>query len=575
MERKIKRAFPTFVLMFVGLCVHGQDALGTFTNRADQLLRPLWGFGANEIPIYCSTNPLVRYNGAIHYCLQKAVDAYDSTNHITGDFDFPSVFRPQFAVVTNDQCVTALITNWVEVTTNYPEIMARPFKTADDPTLSADDNVRGVGLMLGTKPAVPILNKFMYANIFNVARKLRFTRPDAFTPPQTNQMCIMGLSNAFAVMAVNSLTQALPRDVTMYFTNSGTIIFANELGAGVTNSFTNGNSQVILSNQWAAKLLHAPSSFGTNNTKVLSNGTNTLALSAYNERSRQFVAPDDTNWEMNVGLPTHSWMIQVTNQVIYALLDNSSGRILDFVNFGNFGTSLDVVAALASAALMPSTNIGSPWLTNGADSSLSSPPSAGVLNQLTIATNYQWSIQNYTYNPSTVALMTNFLNGGATNINTIDCPYVPSATFEQIASWWVPTDTNQNPIWPAMHFTTDEMAAAHSGGSGWGQMQDSVVVNPLFSGGGGGAGANGQIKFLQSKTDPFFEGTMDPNNLKLMFLTPTDGSYGVWSSSNLATWTFVGVAVPHTNGLFYGNFFDFPAPVGTNAPSLFYQARRL
>lgn len=572
MEGKIKRAFLTFVLMFVGLCVHGQDALGTFTNRADQFLRPLWGFGVNEIPIYCSTNPLVRYNGAIHYCLQKAVDAYDSTNHTTGDFDFPSVFRPQFAVVTNDQCVTALITNWVEVTTNYPEIMARPFKTADDPTLSADDNVRGVGLILGTKPAVPILNKFIYANIFNVARKLRFTRPDPLTPPQTNQMCIMGLSNAFAVMAVNSLTQALPRDVTMYFTNSGTIIFANELGAGVTNSFTNGNSQVILSNQWAAQVLHVPSSFGTNNTKVLSNGTNTLALSAYNERKRQFVAPDDTNWEMNVGLPSHSWMIQVTNQVVYALLDNSSGRILDFVNYGNFGTSIDVVAALAGMPLMPSTNIGSPWLTNGADSSYSSPPSAGVINQLTIATNYKWSIQNYAYNPSTVALMTNFLNGGATNINTMDCPYVPSATYEQIASWWVPTDTNQSPISPGVHFTTDEMGAASAGGSAWGAMQDSIVLNPLTAGIGG---SGGLIKFLQSKTDPFFQGTTDPNDLKLMFVAPTDGPYGVWSSSDLVDWTFVGVATTHTNGLFFGNFFDFPAPVRTNASSLFYQARKL
>lgn len=148
--------------------VRGQNALSAFTNRADQLLLHNYGFGVNQIPIYCSTNPLVRYNGAIHYLLQQAANAYDQTNHTDGDFDFPSAFRPQFSVTSDDQCFTATISNWVEVTTDYAAITARPFKSPNDPSLSTDDNVWGIGLVVGAKPAVPTFTEFSCQNATSV-----------------------------------------------------------------------------------------------------------------------------------------------------------------------------------------------------------------------------------------------------------------------------------------------------------------------------------------------------------------------------------------------------------------------
>ncbi len=537
----MNRAFVIVLVACAALCARGQDALNAFTNRADQLLRPKWGFGVNEIPVFCSTNPLVRYNGGVHYLLQQAVNAYDQTNHTDGDFDFPSVFRPQFGVVSNELCVTALITNWVEVTTNYAEIIARPFKAASDPTLSADDNVRGIGLIVGFKPAVPTLDQVTYANIFNITRKLMFTRPNSLTPPKTNQMYILGLSNAFAVTALNRTTQTFPRDVTMYFTNSGTIIFTNEVGIGVTNSFTTGNTLVILSNRWPGY-----QSFGTNKYKVLSNGTNTLPFFAYNERNRQFVAPDNTNWELNVGLPVHSWMVQATNRFIYALLDNSSGRILDFVNFANLGMSVEMVTNLANLPML-TTNVGSPWLTNDADSSVSSPASAGVLNQIAVVTNYI-SAPGYVPTGGSGSVLTAFLQGGATNINTLECPYQPSATLQQIARWWAAT--------PGDHFTSDEMDAK-AGMATSQPMQDSTTLDPYS-----GAGTVSPIKILQFAADP--------NKITLQFNAYTDGPYGIWSSSNLVNWTFVGLAANLTN-----NVYGVSAPVNGNCTNLYFQARKL
>ena len=544
----MNRVFVIVLLACAALCARGQDALNAFTNRADQLLRPKWGFGVNEIPIFCSTNPLVRYNGGIHYLLQQAVNAYDQTNHTDGDFDFPSVFRPQFGVVSNDQCVTTLITNWVEVTDDYAEMMARPFKGASDPTLSTDDNVWGVGLIVGSKPAVPIFNEFSYANTFNVVRKLKFIRTQPATRPvSTNQMYVLSLSNVFGCSALNTWTQALPRDVTVFLTNSATVSFVNDLGYGVTNSFTNGTTQLILSNQWARFLI-----VKTNMYEVFTNGVTTLPTSAYVEQTGGFGPADDLHFEVNVGLPLHSWFAQVTNQLLYAVIDNSSGRILDFVNYNRFGTVWDTMQVLPS---IPSP-YPSPWATNGADSSLQSGPSLGVLNQIAIVTNSAL-IPGYTPQPGAGIHLANFLNGTDTSPgNALSCPYEPSATVQQTATWWVGTIDLYGPgiISHGDHLTIDEMEATTS----------VSIRSPI-----------GPISF-----DPRSHGTnwpplqitqfaSDPNSVNLQFNAYTDGQYGVWSSPDLVNWGFAGVAAKLTN-----NVYGFSAPVNGNGTNLYFQARK-
>jgi len=545
----MNRAFVIVLLACAALCARGQDALNAFTNRADQLLRPKWGFGVNEIPIFCSTNPLVRYNGGVHYLLQQAVNAYDQTNHTDGDFDFPSVFRPQFGVVSNDLCVTALITNWVEVTDDYGDIMARPFKTANDSTLATEDNVWGIGLIIGFKPAVPIFNEFSYANTFNVFRKLEFTRTQPATRPvSTNQMYVLSLSNVFGWSALNTWTQALPRDVTMYLTNSAAITFVNELGNGVTNSFTNGTTRLILSNQWARYF------YGhTNMYEVFTNSVIPLPTSAYIERTGGFGPFDNAHFELNAGLPVHSWFVNITNQLVYALIDNSSGRILDFVNYDRFGTSLDVMQILESLPL----SYPSPWLTNGADSSRWSDPSDGVRNQIAIATN-SMPFTNYMPQPGESAYFAAFLNGtDGTSSLAASCPYQPSATVQQTARWWVasPFPYGFSINSPGDHFTIDEMAAM----TGWQVLipiANSASLNPLQN-----PGDWPPIQITQFASDS--------TNLTLQFSANTDGQYGVWSSSDLVNWGFAGVAAKLTN-----NVYGFSAPVNGDATNLYFQARK-
>lgn len=544
----MNRTLVIILLSFTTLCARAQDALYAFTNRADQLLRPKWGFGVNEIPIYCSTNPLVRYNGGIHYLLQQAVNAYDQTNHTSGDFDFPSVLRPQFTVVSNNQSITVIITNWVEVTNDYASIMARPFKTANDPTISNDDNVWGVGMVIGFKPAVPIFNEFSYANNFTICRKLQFKRPAPATPPNaTNQMYLLSLSNVFGCSALNTWTQALPRDVTVYLTNSATFSLVNEQGRGVTALVTKGTAQEILSNTWAGY------SYGhTNMYEVFTNAVVTLPLAAYTEIKGAFLQGDPSFFEQYVGLPVHSWFVQVTNQLLYALIDNSSGRILDFVNYDKFGTSLDMMQKLQSlTTLNPS-----PWQTNGANPYVG--PSPGLLNQIAIATG-SITMPDYNPQPGVAEAFASFLNGTDTSLTTtIDCPYQPSASIQQVATWWVatPFPDGLGVISPGDHFTIDEMAGVTS-------VSSRIPIMPLppfnlFS----NLGHLPPIQITQF--------TSDPNTTTLQFSAYTDGQYGIWSSSDLANWGFVGVATKLTN-----NVYGFSAPANGNTASLYFQARKL
>jgi hypothetical protein len=546
----MNRALLTFILVFSGFCARSQDALTAFTNRADQILRARWGFGVNEIPIYCSTNPLTRYNGGIHNCLQKAVDAYDATNHTAGDFDFPSVFRPQFAITTNNNCVTAIISNWVEVTTDYPAMMSRPFKTANDPTLAADDNVRGVGLVIGFKPQVPILSQFTYANTFNILRKLRFVRTQPHTRPYTtNQMYLIGLSNTFAACAFNLSTQALPRAVKMYLTNRATIILTNELGAGITNSFTNGNTQTVASNQWSPNVYS-----GTNMFRVLkAYHTNTLAPSVYSEQDKQFVTPSVDKWEFTPGLPVHSWFVNVEDQVVYALVDAASGRILDFVNFVNFGAEQNATTRLQQL----SGPFPPVWETNGADSTLTSPPSIGLLKQIEVVTNAIYT-PDYNPQPGSAALFTAFLNGtDFSDVIELECPYQPTATVQPIARWWVATDLDcTNILSPEDHFTIDQMPMGTFTYL-YAPIASSSPFDPLANHGG----------YLPGMSIVQF--SVDSENTTFQFKSYTEGQYGIWSSPDLINWSFVGLATKLTNYTY-----TLTTPLDTNAGTLFYEARK-
>lgn len=568
MGRYINRIFLTVFLVSGAMLARGQDALSAFTNRADQLLRHSYGFGVNEIPIYCSTNPLVRYNGAIHYLLQQAVNDYDQTNHTDGDFDFPSVFRPQFSLATNDQSVRATISNWVEVTNEYAAITARPFKAANDPTLSIDDNVWGIGLIVGAKPAVPNFNEFSYQNAFNISRKLLFYRTDPDTRPYaTNQFYEFSLSNIFGCSSVNTWTQALPRDVTLYFTNLAVVSLTNELSGGITNSFTNGGTQIVLSNGWRT----GPVRFSY---KTFANSALALPLSTYLEHSNQFVLSTNFGPEFVPGFPVHSWVVSTTNQFLYALVDNESGRILDFVCTGPFGSSRDLTQALLSDPPLSTSLFNLLWATNGADTSLFSPPSDGVLNQIqigmgTIAVPASVWIQVPT--SSIAAEISQFvarLNGTdiGDTVNTFECPFVASTSLYDAQSWWTDSfppyfdfDTGMLIVAPAYRCTIDEMG--HTGPG---------AVEKAMPNGSGSSSFNPIGHTAGTQPIQITNFTVTSNQITLYFQTGDDKQYGIWSSNDLINWTFLGVAEQLENFRY-----TFVTPLSVASTASYFQARKL
>jgi hypothetical protein len=66
MKRILWRAM---VMVFLTLRLSGQTSLEYFTNQANALLQPAFGFGVTNIPVYCTTNPAIAYSSGVHYLL--------------------------------------------------------------------------------------------------------------------------------------------------------------------------------------------------------------------------------------------------------------------------------------------------------------------------------------------------------------------------------------------------------------------------------------------------------------------------------------------------------------------------
>src|SRR5580692_1384628 len=100
------------IMATLAVRLSAQPSLEFFTNQANALLLPQFGFGVSNIPIYSSTNPAIAYSASLHYLLQSAANAYDATTPATNS---PSVFRPLFSWQTN----TLYIVGYAAVTNDF------------------------------------------------------------------------------------------------------------------------------------------------------------------------------------------------------------------------------------------------------------------------------------------------------------------------------------------------------------------------------------------------------------------------------------------------------------------------
>lgn len=554
----MRRFFLILVLFTLGSVLARADtALGAFTNQANRLLTAQFGFDAAHIPIYSPTNPSIRYTAGLHYSLQAAADLYDATTPAT---NYPSVFRPLFSLADSN----LFIVGFTNVTTDLDTQLARGFKDADDPSITANDNVWGIPWVVGAKDNIPQFNEFNCANIVAMTRKLNLVRPfpSATFLTLTNQLYEFVVSNQLgAEIWINpSQTNQTPR---LTITDVVSIKFTNNYDWGtnlcVTVPFSN-----LLSDWQPDSLFWPDAAFAVANLTNLT----LLPLNEWRELSKAMVwPPPPPLYETNrLGLPVHSWELDVTNHLVGVLADDRTGPFvpLDFVNV-TLGSALNLAQVLTNASYSTNEILRSwqlVWGTNGADDNLDSPASSGITNQLLIGAGLE-SVADWPVPPGDSSMQMNmqlfraFLTGpGNSGTNLwMDCPFQPTVIVLQRADWPAAN--------PKVHYTTQDLSTVPLINSFLAPLEFQILPP--------GLGLNlswnlGLPNLSFRRATPFDSAeTTAQNHFVLSFQGVPDLPYLVWSSTNLTAWSLEDTATQSTPGSF-----SFTIPL-TNAAAKFFQ----
>ncbi len=555
----MKRIIWQFIIIAsVALRVPAQTPLEFFTNQANALLQAEFGFGVTNIPVYSTTNPAIGYSASVHYLLQSAANAYDATTPST---NFPSVFRPVFSW----QADTLFIVGYTCVTTDFYAQISSGFKALTDPTITANDNVWGIPWVVGAKGQTPAFNEYCYSSAVNVERLLVFVRyPSATQPGQyaanrpphyTNQFYIMSISNIFGAEAWNFYPAT--------FTNSATLVVSNQVLITITNNYNFGTNMVFnaatnwLVDAWPAGGFMIP----------LFTNTISLPLSYWSESTEQFITLDATNGFLSsdvqqTGWPVHAWTLNITNNLMYALVDNGTGHVLDFVNLGAFGSSLNVNQALINIPESPE-NV---WIVAPATDAPNSPMSEGAINQIYDGIWQPGGLEFYDSllglspggYPSSVGMFS--VPVGAPVPGGALSPGPAYVNFIQSCSWQAGN--------PMVHYTVEDLTNP--------EFNQDIAYVPLdFIGPALAASMSDSVCSLGEVNPDYNSGAVDDFCFELSdglfqigFSGAADLPYAVWASTNILDWSQIGTAAQPLPGVF-----QFEDPAATNYSARFYQVR--
>lgn len=547
----MKRVLWQIILLaLLAIGARAQCALDYFTNQASVLLQAQFGFGVTNIPVYCATNPAIGYSSAIHYQLQSVANAYDATTPAT---NLPSVFRPLFSW----QSGTLYIIGYTCVSNDFQSQIARGFKNLQDFTITTNDNVWGIPWVVGTKGNIPVFNEYCYASEVAVNRELYFLRypgPSgtylANRPPQyTNQYYLMSISNAFGAELWNPYLTP--------FTNSISIVMSNLITITITNDY-NFESNLTFTNctNWSAG-----SSWGPQEFRIPMSMTNiTLPLSYWSESTGQFIPlqSNGTNGFLasdshQTGFPVHHWTLNITNNLIYALVDNQTGCVLDFVNLGAFGSSLNLMQLLEQYA----GNAGI-WQIAPANDLPNSPISYGVLAEIG---------EGMAANPQFASSLLGINGGYPASIGEFTVPSNPSQSGEQVSPGPGYACLIQSFSWqasdPLVHYTVQDLTNIFSsqgisvGNSSLPISLDNSIcslgeVNPNYNSG----------------VPEYFQSGLSDDSFQMGFFGAPDLPYQIWASTNLVDWSQLGTAAQPLPGQF-----EFEDTATGDYPARFYQVR--
>ena len=393
-----------------------------FTNAADRLLRATFtdtnanriDFGVAAVPNITRIPVLISnqfvYTPAMHRVLQLAANVFDAmTNRTYGRANtvFPTVFSPVFGVTNGD----VYITGFEELTEKWETYSARPLRDLDRPAdvaaLQPFNRVMGVPLVIGAKKGFPAFNKFALESTSQVIRKVTMHRaaPPAVDvrPVSTNQMFIVGISNAFAFEAWNSYQAPYARSMDIYVTNFVSVLFryTNDARLDLKNgAITNapvvppGNAIFVPAGAWSGWKGPASSdarptrrSFQiplTTNYAVLPNSIyrpkanppyfETTNLSSMNLGNVLAPLPFDSSGEF----PMPELDLSISNRILFALVDHDTRRIVDYVHLSGLASKRNLIKDVGPS---PVPELEEFWQTNRVTPVLKSPP-RGIVNQI-------------------------------------------------------------------------------------------------------------------------------------------------------------------------------------------------
>ena len=420
-----------------------------FTNVASRLLSSELNVNLGRIEIY----PTNQYTPSVHRLLQVTANILDAQNT---NF-YPSVFRPLFSKdASNDIFITGyqqvgIVSgqNDPQLSTPYPVTALLDFSADDSPITNANGpvNVYGVPWVVGVKKGLPNFNQFSLLSAAQFTRKLEILRSSTVPATAmyvTNQMYIIGISNALGVSFWNSYSAAYPRPLTVFVSDvlSTTLTNGAYTWSETTNFIANNSVSSWPGSQWSGSLASSrPSAAAFLNVNWYSVFQPPLA---YDFNTAQFDPLGQ--WQSTTPpLPQlPQFGLSVTNYLQAFILDGSN--VIDYVQFCAPTVSGNLNQALADPNFPEPNNIFYQWSTNVYPPA--PPTSYGVINQLYVSghpnsaptAGGQWSTAPTPMGVVTPSAEAAYFNGfftpsfqynGFTYVNTAlvqQTPYTPSRT---------------------------------------------------------------------------------------------------------------------------------------------------
>ncbi len=331
--------------------------------------------------------------------------------------------------------------------------------------------------VVGAKKGFPNFNEFAVGSQVQVTRKLELRKRIAsdVRPYQTNQMFIIGISNAFALEGWNpyKLGPTNTRVLEAFCDNVMSTVLTNDAGAFFTNVVTVNNQpnpmtsrffDPAANNRWAGEQFRIP----------LTVGQVGLPDSVYTNFFPFFWPISHTNaFEPNNAAYTNHWGLTIKNRIRYFLFDD--GELVDVVSMNDLTTTFDISAQLSRIVNLPGLSaspIDGVW-----DITPQSGTTVGVMAQLDISQGNRgvaradWGSYGQDQLPAgndrdkSIDAFLVFLGqtarfntgvGPSTNV-TMQAPFTPTRRMYQATTW----EVND----PFVHYTTEDLQTVDAFGT--------------------------------------------------------------------------------------------------------------